>query len=155
MFNGPHTCSATCMWNGLLLLQRDLMQIMYCRIKFKTYLWLYCLILLNETFLLPFFFFFFFLRFTLFLERAPKQGREKEGEKILSRLHAQHRAQRGTWSHDPGIMTWAEIKSWTLNQLSYPGIPLFYFYSWEKRNLEKWAQCRKFWTMLERENIQE
>ena len=27
------------------------------------------------------------------------------------------------YSHDPGIMTWAEIKSWALNRLSHPGAP--------------------------------
>ena len=26
-------------------------------------------------------------------------------------------------SQDPDIMTWAEIKSWTLNRLSHPGAP--------------------------------
>ena len=26
------------------------------------------------------------------------------------------------------IITWAEFKSWTLNQLSYPGIPMIYSY---------------------------
>ena len=39
---------------------------------------------------------------------------EGEGERILSRLHTQHGAQHGTPSHDPEIMTWAEIKSWML-----------------------------------------
>ena len=48
-------------------------------------------------------------------------GRNRE--RILSRLHAQHRAWCRAWSHDPDVMTWAEIKSWTLNQLSHPSAP--------------------------------
>ena len=39
---------------------------------------------------------------------------------FLSRLHPQHRAQCGAWTHDPEIDTWAEIKSWIPNQLSHP-----------------------------------
>ena len=34
-----------------------------------------------------------------------ERGRERRRERILSRLHAQHRAQCGAQSHDPGIMT--------------------------------------------------
>ena len=45
-----------------------------------------------------FFFFFFFLR-----ERMSGEG--AEGERILSRLHTQYRAQRGAQSHNPEIMT--------------------------------------------------
>ena len=33
-----------------------------------------------------------------------------------------------TWFHDPEIMTWAEIKSRTLNWLSHPGTPFFFFF---------------------------
>ena len=29
----------------------------------------------------------------------------------------------GTQPHNSGIMTWAKIKSWTLNQMSHPGAP--------------------------------
>ena len=35
----------------------------------------------------------------------------------------QRRAWRRTRSHEREIMTWAEIKSWTLNPLSHPGTP--------------------------------
>ena len=57
------------------------------------------------------------------------RGREKE--RMLSRLHTQHRAwhrapckaPRGAPSQDPGIMIWADIKSRTLNWLSHPGAP--------------------------------
>ena len=47
------------------------------------------------------------------------------GERILSRLHTQYRAGCRVQSHNPEIMTQVEIKSWTLNQPSHPGIPHF------------------------------
>ena len=47
---------------------------------------------------------------------------QRERERILCRSHAQCGAQWcGAPSHDSEIMTWAETKSWTLNQLSPPG----------------------------------
>ena len=46
-----------------------------------------------------------------------ERERERERERILNRLHVQCRAQ------DPGIMTWAEIKSQDINSLSRPGAP--------------------------------
>ena len=39
------------------------------------------------------------------LFRGGQGGAEGEGERILSRLHAQYRAQFGAQSHDPEIMT--------------------------------------------------
>ena len=39
------------------------------------------------------------------------------------RLHAEHWPRHGAWSHNPEIMTWAETKSQTLNQLSHMGAP--------------------------------
>ena len=42
---------------------------------------------------------------------------------FLSKLHAQHGTQCWAWIHDAEIKTWAEIKSWILNQLSHPGTP--------------------------------
>ena len=48
-------------------------------------------------------------------------GKGRGRERILSKLHAQHRAQSGVPSHGREIMTGAEIKSWMLNQLSHPG----------------------------------
>ena len=47
-------------------------------------------------------------------------GTQGKGERILSRLHSQHGAQWRAWSHNLEIMTWAEIKSWTLDWLSHP-----------------------------------
>ena len=44
-----------------------------------------------------------------------------ERERIPSRLHAQHRAQHGTQSHNSKLMTWAKIKNQMLNWLSHPG----------------------------------
>ena len=60
-----------------------------------------------------------------FRERENTSGGEgqRETEKILSRLHAQRGARHGARSHDPGLMTWAQIKSWLLNRLSHPGTP--------------------------------
>ena len=52
------------------------------------------------------------------------EGQNKR-EIILSRLHAQHRAQCEAPSQDPGIMTWAEITSPTLNWVSHPGAPVY------------------------------
>jgi len=51
------------------------------------------------------FFFFFFKREG---ERGEWVG---EGERLLNRLHAQRGAQHRARSHNPEIMTWAEIKS--------------------------------------------
>ena len=45
---------------------------------------------------------------------SQRRGRGREKKDISSRLHAEP---------DPKIMTWAEIKSWVLNQLSHPGTP--------------------------------
>ena len=46
-----------------------------------------------------------------------KQGQRESG------LPAELRAPRGGQSHDPEIMTWAEIKSQILNGPSHPGAP--------------------------------
>ena len=51
------------------------------------------------------------------------RDRERGRERILSRIWAWH----GAWSHNPEIMTWAEIKSQTLNWLSHPGAPQLTF----------------------------
>ena len=60
------------------------------------------------------------------LEREHEQGRRAEGERdrILSKVHVQCRAWRRAGSHDSGIITWSEIKSWTLNWLNHPGTPV-------------------------------
>ena len=47
---------------------------------------------------------------------AEGPGEGKNLQQILSECD-------GTWSHAPKIMTWAETKSHTLNQLSHPGCP--------------------------------
>ena len=49
-----------------------------------------------------------------------ERGRGRK--KTFSNLHTQGRAQHRAWSHDPEIMTWAKIKSQTLNWLNHPGI---------------------------------
>ena len=55
--------------------------------------------------------------------RVCKRRKGAEGER--KRIHAEHRAPRGAESHNPGVMTWTEIKSWMLNHLSHSGTPLF------------------------------
>ena len=52
--------------------------------------------------------------------RTHRSGRERE-ERTPSRLQAQHRAQCRAGSHDLRIMTWVEMKSQMLSQLSHPG----------------------------------
>ena len=82
-------------------------------------------------------FYFILFYFILFYERETEQvwprergkGREREREKerererILSRMYAQHQAGHGVCPSEPGIMTWAKIKTQRLNQLSHPGAP--------------------------------
>ena len=58
-------------------------------------------------------------------EHTRKKGRGRE--RILSRLHAQCRAWCRAQSHEPGIVTWAEIKSQTLNWLSHQVPPYLLF----------------------------
>ena len=48
-------------------------------------------------------------------EREQAEGTEGEGQRTSSRLRAEHGAPSGSPSHDPEIMTRAEIKSHTLN----------------------------------------
>ena len=48
------------------------------------------------------------------------------GERILRRLHTQHRALQWAWFNDPEIMTWAEIKGQVLKWLHHPGAPHFW-----------------------------
>ena len=50
------------------------------------------------------------------------KGRGRRRERIF-RLPAECGAWHRARSHDPEIMTWAEIKSWMLNQFSHPGTP--------------------------------
>lgn len=47
----------------------------------------------------------FFLRLTYLLERGEKGGAEGEGERIASRLWAEHGAPHGTPIHNTEIMT--------------------------------------------------
>ena len=61
-------------------------------------------------------FYFYFCVFERDRGWARGVGGGAEEERILSRLHAQHRAWLGAQSHDHEIMIWAEIKSQMLNQ---------------------------------------
>ena len=65
------------------------------------------------------FLFFFLNRLYLFIYL---RERESRGRNIgTSRFPTKHEAWCGTWPHDPEIITWAEIKSQMLDQLSHPG----------------------------------
>lgn len=69
--------------------------------------------------------FFLYLIYLILEWKVGGRGREREKrkrkrERILSSLYAQCRTQCGAQSHNPGIMTWAQIKS---QRLSYPGAP--------------------------------
>ena len=49
-------------------------------------------------------------------------GKEGEGEvENLQQTTAEQGAPHRAWSHEPEIMTWADIKSQLLNRLSHPG----------------------------------
>ena len=68
--------------------------------------------------------FFFFEREKVREHTQMHGGRvEGDGERILSRPHAQQAAQHGVDLTNPEIMTSAEIKSQRLNGLSHPGAP--------------------------------
>lgn len=49
--------------------------------------------------------------FYLFIFKRGVGEGQRERNRILSKLHGQHRAQHGAWSHDSDTMTGAEIKS--------------------------------------------
>ena len=55
-------------------------------------------------------------------------GVEAEGETVSSRLRAERGTRCRAQSQDPEIMTWAETKSQTFNQMSHPGAPKVYTY---------------------------
>ena len=64
------------------------------------------------------------LNWVSILEReSTSSGRGRGRERIPSRPQAEHIAWHGVLSHVPKIMTWANTKSWTPNQLSYSGAP--------------------------------
>ena len=56
---------------------------------------------------------FFFEGYFLFFKKLKKNF-------FLSQLHAQHGAQHGSWTHDPEINTWAEVKSQMLKWQGHP-----------------------------------
>ena len=70
----------------------------------------------------------FFWKIYLFIrERKREHEQEGEGERISSRLRAEQGARcRGSISH-PEVVTWAETKSQTLNQMHRPSAPIIDF----------------------------
>ena len=89
------------------------------------------------------------------MSRGEGRGREREG--ILSRLHTQRGAWHGAWTCDLGIMTQADIKSQMFNRLSPTKK---YFFNRNKRihmqNCQNallqwhfwtdWFQCVQIWS---------
>ena len=70
----------------------------------------------------------FFFKAYLFIlrerESMSREGRQREKERIASRLHAvSSESNTGLDLTNQEIMTWAETKSWTPNRLSHPGAP--------------------------------
>ena len=85
---------------------------------------------------------FYFFKFThLFLRQwvsTSEWGRGREEERYSSRLPAQ-----GTISQICDIMTWAKVKSWTLDRLSHLGASRFFKLSLHPLwglNLQAWDQ---------------
>ena len=76
---------------------------------------------------------------------------QKERERISSKLPTDVRAQHEDGSHNPEIMTWAKINSWTPNWLNHPGtqIPffkgLFIFIFERKKAGACWDRGRGWW----------
>ena len=62
------------------------------------------------------------------------RGRGKE-RKSSNRLPIEHGAQHKSQYQDPEIMTWAKIKSWTLNQLSLPDARVQGLLFWEPQGV--------------------
>ena len=56
-------------------------------------------------------------------EKEREDSRGRNTGKRISRLPTEHRAQCGTQSHGPEVMTWAATKSWMVNPLSHPSAP--------------------------------
>ena len=51
--------------------------------------------------------------------------KQRETERIPSRLHPEHECPCRAWSHDSKIPTCAETKSRLLNWLCHPGVPIW------------------------------
>ena len=71
--------------------------------------------------------------------------RERKRGRILSRLHTQRGAQRDAWSQNSGIITWAKIKSWTINWPSHPGTPQLVLF---KVDVQKMIKLSLQWTSV-------
>lgn len=66
---------------------------------------------------------FTFLKDTFILERQSREGRGREGERVLSKLRTAWKAQHRASSHNPEITTWSKMRSPMLNKLHHPGTP--------------------------------
>ena len=74
-------------------------------------------------------------------------GERRGKEKILSRLHAQHRSKAGLNLTTLKIMTWAKIRSQMLNKLSHPCIPKIALLKW-KLLASMWSGILGKWTTI-------
>ena len=75
--------------------------------------------------------FFFFWKRQRVSEREGMSwgGAERETENLKQTPCCQHRVPCSTRSHNPGIMTWAKIKSQTFNLLSHAGAPCCWIFT--------------------------
>lgn len=64
----------------------------------------------------------FFFFFNFFWRESTSRGERQRGGRETERPRA-HEGVSQAQSHDPGIVTGAEINNWTLNQLSHLGAP--------------------------------
>jgi len=85
----------------------------------------------------------FFKDFIYLFERECKQGRSRERE--ISRLRTERRAQCGAQSHNPEIMTWAEIKSQMFNWVTQASLSFFVFIDFIYLFEREWARACVSW----------
>ena len=91
-----------------------------------------------------------FIIFLMFIYFESKGTQVGEGQRARERefqagLRVQRGAQRGARYQDCKIMTWADIKNWTLNQLSHPCVPssLLFYKCFEQSTLGRSLQTNE------------
>ena len=78
-------------------------------------------------------------------------GEGGQGERERENLNQIPCQGNGTWSHNAEIITWAEIKTWRLNQLNHPGglqissiLAYGHFFTHSKNILENLLSARHY-----------